>query len=359
MGLTSKTVIIRWSNTNRKQYEIKGYVFTKMRNEFEVKVEDIIIGSDVKVEVKCDCKECKNPQLYVKWRNYLKCVKEDGKYYCNSCAMKLYGNETRTKNKLSRGKSFAQWGIDNICEDFLEKYWDYEKNSELGIDPWNITYSCATKVWIKCQEKDYHIYIVRCSDFVRKDRCPYCSNNRGKVHPLDSLGTSHPEVLKTWSDKNKKSAFEYAPKSNQKVWWKCECGKHEDYFRTISDSNTCEFRCPNCGFSKGEKRIEECLIKNSIDYTPQKEFEGLIGLNKGNLSYDFYLPQYNLLIEYQGGQHEKYTKGIHQTKKDFEKQVQHDKRKREYAKQNNINLLEIWYWDFDNVKKILEKELKC
>lgn len=32
--------------------------------------------------------------------------------------------------------------------------------------------------------------------------------------------------------------------------------------------------------------------------------------------------------------------------------------KRQYAKDHNIKLLEIWYWDFDNIENILEKELR-
>ena len=28
------------------------------------------------------------------------------------------------------------------------------------------------------------------------------------------------------------------------------------------------------------------------------------------------------------------------------------------AKKNNIRLLEIWYWDFDNIEEILKLELK-
>ena len=77
----------------------------------------------------------------------------------------------------------------------------------------------------------------------------------------------------------------------------------------------------------------------------------------GNLSYDFYLPQYNLLIEYQGEQHEKYVKGFHKSKRDFERQQEHDRRKKQYAIDNNIKLLEIWYWDFDNVEDILNKKI--
>jgi hypothetical protein len=32
--------------------------------------------------------------------------------------------------------------------------------------------------------------------------------------------------------------------------------------------------------------------------------------------------------------------------------------KRDYCKKNNIKLIEIPYWDFDNIEEILDKELK-
>lgn len=32
--------------------------------------------------------------------------------------------------------------------------------------------------------------------------------------------------------------------------------------------------------------------------------------------------------------------------------------KRQYAKAHNIKLLEIWYWDFDNIEEILNKNIK-
>lgn len=56
-------------------------------------------------------------------------------------------------------------------------------------------------------------------------------------------------------------------------------------------------------------------------------------------------------------QHEKYVKGFHKSKKDFEKQLEHDKRKKEYALLNGYNFLEIWYWDFDNIEEILLSSL--
>ena len=43
--------------------------------------------------------------------------------------------------------------------------------------------------------------------------------------------------------------------------------------------------------------------------------------------------------------------------KQFEIQQEHDKRKQEYAKAHDIKLLEIWYYDNDNIEEILNKEL--
>ena len=92
--------------------------------------------------------------------------------------------------------SFGQWGIDNICNDFLDKYWDYDKNT---VDPMNIAKMANCIVYIKCQEKEYHgSYPVRPYDFVGKEiRCSYC--HKQKIHPLDSLGTVYPKSLDFWS----------------------------------------------------------------------------------------------------------------------------------------------------------------
>jgi hypothetical protein len=113
--------------------------------------------------------------------------------------------------------------------------------------------------------------------------------------------------------------------------------------------------CPVCKESKGEKKIREWLKSNLIEFEAQKEFENLIGIGEGLLSYDFYLPKQNILIEYQGEFHD--GSGGEYTNAKLEYQKEHDKRKKEYAKQNRIELLEVWYWDFNNVGEILNKAL--
>jgi transposase-like protein len=315
------------------------------------------------------------------------------------------------------------WGIYNYGQTFLEDYWDYEKNNELGIDPWNIAINYSKKVWIKCQIKEYHdSYLTIANNFTSKNvRCPQCKGYN--IHPLDSLGSKYPDSLLFWSDKNNKSPFEYASRTEQEVYWCCENGIHEDYLRRIDNSVLRNFRCPECygkfkktqeefekeiyelvgdeylvlskynnnqtkvlfkhnlsecgneflmqpsNFfygeqrcpackqSKGEKRIREWLISKNINLEPQMKYEELLGIGGKRLSYDFYLPIYNILIEYQGEQHEKFTECFHKTEDDFKRQIEHDKRKRNYANKNKIELLEIWYWDFGRVEDVLNDYL--
>ncbi|MFA6619436.1 MAG: hypothetical protein WCT23_10265, partial [Candidatus Neomarinimicrobiota bacterium] len=208
MGLISTEVEIKLNSNSVKHYENLGYnipkyyyknnkkFLVKKGTKIIVKVEDLTDRSNVLVEVKCDCEECKNPYLKpMTWGNYKRHIQQD-KYYCKDCAIKLYGNENRRKTVLNKGLTFEQWGINYIDKDFMEKYWSI-KNDEFGINAENITNKSRNYIWIKCQNEDkfYHEdYYISCSAFVRGDRCPYCSNSHGKVHPLDSLGTLYPQV---------------------------------------------------------------------------------------------------------------------------------------------------------------------
>ena len=110
--------------------------------------------------------------------------------------------------------------------------------------------------------------------------------------------------------------------------------------------------CPKCRESFGERKIRTFLDDNNISFTRNKTFEDLKGIKGRLLSYDFYLERYNLLIEFQGKQHEQSIEYFGGEEK-FKIQQEHDKRKREYAKLHNINLLEIWYYDSYKIESIL------
>lgn len=112
--------------------------------------------------------------------------------------------------------------------------------------------------------------------------------------------------------------------------------------------------CPICSSSKGEKIIREYLENNSINFKQEHKFEDC--KNKRSLPFDFYIPQYNLCIEFDGIQHFKANNYFGE--KEFELTQKRDNIKNSYCKKNNINLLRIPYWEIDSIEDILDEEFE-
>jgi hypothetical protein len=200
----------------------------------------------------------------------------------------------------------------------------------------------------KCGEIFYRSW----QEISRGQECNYCN----------SLGYKFPEISDEWdSEKNKNTTvYDISYGCETKYWWRCrECGCSwlaAPNARTYTKSG-----CPACAESKLEKQISAYFYENQIPYESQVKFNNLVGLGGGLLSYDFRLKDYNFLIEAQGQQHEYpvdfKNEGMKIAQQNFEKQLIHDQRKKEYALSNGYNFLEIWYWDFDNIENILSETL--
>ena len=76
-----------------------------------------------------------------------------------------------------------------------------------------------------------------------------------------------------------------------------------------------------------------------------------------HLYVDFFLPYYNVIIEFNGIQHYK-SIGIFGGEQKYKKQLERDDSLRHYCKRHKIKLIEIPYTEYDNIEKILKKELK-
>jgi hypothetical protein len=250
--------------------------------------------------------------------------------------------------------SFAQWGINNLGKDFLRKYWDLDKNN---VDPWKISYGYSKKIYIKCQEKDYHgSYLIDCISFIEGSRCSYCSSRGGKIHPLDSLGQLLKDIqlLNIWSIKNKKSPYEYSINSGQDVWWSCPEGKHKDYRRKISNSNSHNFRCSSCTRERDESFLQEKvrLYLNKLGYMVLHELNcNIVAQNpkvknkRGRMPYDNEVIELKLIIEVHGSQHYDEVHGLWFDRGfDLYKQQLYDRYKRMFAKFKGYEYLEIPYW---------------
>lgn len=110
--------------------------------------------------------------------------------------------------------------------------------------------------------------------------------------------------------------------------------------------------CSVCAQSKGERDVKLWLDKNNFVYTPQKKFENCY--DKRLLSFDFYLDNYNICIEYQGIQHYE-PRDYFGGETSFLYTQSHDKIKSNYCKDNNIRLICIPYWE--DVNNYLDKNL--
>lgn len=69
MIVENQKIKAKWNSANKKHYQDKGYSFTKIGDEFEVKVEDLTNGSHFRILIRCDyCQKVFPKQYY----NYLK-----------------------------------------------------------------------------------------------------------------------------------------------------------------------------------------------------------------------------------------------------------------------------------------------
>lgn len=118
------------------------------------------------------------------------------------------------------------------------------------------------------------------------------------------------------------------------------CKKHGDFEQLPRKHMYEKNGCPICSESKGEKEIRIFLKNNNIQYEYQKKFSDC--KYKTTLPFDFYIPKYNMCIEYNGEQHYKpinHWGGENKLKEIKER----DKIKAEYCKKNNIQLKVISY----------------
>lgn len=115
--------------------------------------------------------------------------------------------------------------------------------------------------------------------------------------------------------------------------------------------------CPTCRKSRGETIIEQWLVKHCYQFECQKTFPNLQMNSTKQLRYDFFVPETNLLIEFDGKQHFEPVcfNGVDVDVAQilYELTVQSDGIKTQYAIDHNIQLLRISYKDIRNIDNIL------
>jgi len=194
-----------------------------------------------------------------------------------------------------------------------------------------------------------------------KKLCPVCGSPRKifkaevfilKAKRVHGDKYNYSMITQDWWEKNYKS--------NQKTKLPIICPKHGLFYQKGFDHLRGN-GCPICKSSHGERLIAQFLIKHDIKFEHQKKFEKLYNSKtKRYLPVDFYLPDYNLIIEFNGRQHYELIDkafGSSKSKQDFERLKYNDKLKENFAKENNIDFLVIRYDQKKNIENILKEKL--
>ena len=203
-----------------------------------------------------------------------------------------------------------------------------------------------TKLWFRCNRCGKK-YLQEANSHLMGRGCYSC----GRVKTLSFTTKTNDNYLKECKEKGLDMPIEPYINNSTKITYICNrCGN--TYKQT--PRNHLYFGCPICKESHGERLIRNYLDKNNIKYESQKKFKDL--KDKTYLSYDFYLPKYKILIEYQGKQHyEKIRMMGSHTYTNFKKQQYHDYLKADYANKHGYKLVEISYKY--NTQKLVDNQL--
>lgn len=197
-------------------------------------------------------------------------------------------------------------------------------------------------------------FIQTPANHLKGEKCPLCAHSSR----VDCLTGNKEDFIKqakvVHGDKYDYSLVDYK-KSSVKV--KIVCPKHGVFLQ--SPNNHLRGKCcPKCNTSKGEERIFRYLDTNQIKYVRQFKMqnENIFCVNKILIA-DFFLPDYGIIIEYNGEQHYKpipFWGGESQ----FEKQKERDITLRMFCKRHNYKLIEIPYLEYNNIEVILKREIR-
>ena len=136
----------------------------------------------------------------------------------------------------------------------------------------------------------------------------------------------------------------------------CKCLKCGATFYLRADHIRRGIGHSGCNKSLGEERTETYLKNNGYNYICQYRFDDCIRKER-SMPFDFYLPDLNIAIEYDGIQPYKpvMTFGGEEA---FAELKLNDNFKTEYCHKNNIKLIRIPYTEYNNISEFLDIELK-
>lgn len=261
---------------------------------------------------------------------------------------KLHGVFLQTPDSHLRGRGCPKCGRLKRVDNKIKNQWKetLKKLNEI------YNYDFSNSVYINARKKIKFVCALhgevkqRPNDLLNGHGCPICGIEKRNIDRKLTI-----EEIKQRSIENHGDVWDFLNNeykniySNIKVRCKV-CGKinYKPAYRIIYG------KCCYCSESQGERAVRLYLEKLGIRYFQEHTFKDC--KYKKELPFDFYLPDYNTVIEYQGEQH---FREILFFEKLEDRQLK-DKIKREYCLKNGIREIEIKYNEKIE-EKIWQKEM--
>lgn len=244
---------------------------------------------------------------------------------CKKCTMKML--DAKPKEKIPHIKYTVEDFIDKAQSIHMNKY-DYSKVEYVNN---------STKVCIICPK--HGEFWQTPSNHLAGRGCRKCAYNNISLKNRNSKENFIERAVKIHNNKYDYSKVEYT-KNNEKVC--IICPKHGEFWQTPSiHLDACG--CPKCSKSRLERELSTFLTNHNIHFIEQADKKTLPWID--NLKPDFYLEEYNTIIECQGIQHFKPFKHFG-WKNGLNEIIERDKRKYNLCLEHNVNILYLTSGDY-------------
>ena len=226
--LLTKTVKIKWNKNQKQNYISKGYKYTKMGDEFEIKVDDLPVGNKSMVEVKCDYCGCIYTISYKDFNRYRNrciipkdacknCIREKRKEGCLSkygeesvftvkevhdkivnSNLEKYGCSNPFANEQVKEKikqtNLEKYGVNNAAKSSIVK----EKIMQTNLSKYG-TYAYTQTDEFKEKKKSTTLEKYGCEYYAQTDEC----KQKAKETSMAKYGVPHPMMSESVQNKKK------------------------------------------------------------------------------------------------------------------------------------------------------------
>lgn len=412
----NQDVKMTWNGRNKTYYIEKGYSFTKIGDKFSVKIADLPNGSSVEVKIICDYCGTEYTLPYQKYNRILNAL--NCKCACRNCLGEKF-SETASYSNSNRGRSKKSYyeTVVKYCEanDYVLRTKEEDINNlktvitfeckKHGINTTTLgsilnnhkCYRCGRESAFKiryandlpqrqnslydkalkaCTKFNYTLlsqkdeiknntsYIqyncpahgtqtMRISNLISGRRCPKCRDERANQSFRLSVADVRARIeMFGGIVENPEEYINNTTKNLRICCPMCGCVFISSLRNFTQHSGQL---CEKCSKkeSVGESKIKLFLDHHNIYYEKEKWFSDCRDIKP--LPFDFYLPNHNLIIEFDGRQHFDNNHLFSHTHTNIVQK--HDEIKNNYCKSQNIDLIRIPYWDIDNISHILSQRL--